>query len=123
MLALRGSTAGTAVITLTNSAAPTLMLVDWEMSPIAGIVAPPGTATSLRGQASTALAAYAVTTGSLTNGVNHYFKLKLLLQNGSGTSLKIQMTAGTGNNSMTPQAGSAWFCRRLPGANTGTFAA
>lgn len=123
MLALRGTTAGTAVITLTNSAAPTQMLVDWEMSPIAGIVAPPGTATSLRGQATTTTAAYAVTTGSLTNGVNHYFRLKLFLQNGTGTSLKIQMTAGTGNNTMTPQAGSVWFCKRLPGANTGTFAA
>lgn len=123
MLALRGTSAGTAVITLTNSAAPTLMIVDYEESPITGVVAPPGTATMLRGQASTTLAAYTVTTGSLTASVNHYFHLKLFLNNGTGTSLKIQMTAGTGQNTMTPQAGSVWFCRRLPGANTGTFAA
>lgn len=128
MLALRGSTAGSATITLTNSAAPTLMFVDYEQSPLAGIAAPPGSVTALtnlnfRGTTTTTTAAYAFTTGTLAASVNHYFRLKLFLQNGTGTSLKIQMTAGTGNNSMTPQAGSVWFCRRLPGANTGTFAA
>ena len=128
MLALRGSTAGTAVITLTNSAAPTLMLVDYEQSPLAGIAAPPGSVTALtnlnfRGTTTTTLATYTFTTGTLAASVNHYFRLKLFLRNGTGTSLKIQMTAGTANNSMTPQAGSVWFCRRLPDANTGTFAA
>lgn len=128
MLALRGSTAGTATITLTNSAAPTLMFVDYEQSPLAGIAAPPGSVTALtnlnfRGTTTTTTAAYAFTTGTLAASVNHYFRLKLFLQNGTGTSLQIRMTAGTGNNSMTPQAGSVWFCRRLPGANTGTFAA
>lgn len=128
MLALRGTTAGPATITLTNSAAPTLMLVDYEASPLAGVAAPPGSVTALtnlyfRGTTTTTTAAYAITTGTLAISVNHYFRLKLFLQNGTGTSLKIQMTAGTANNSMTPQAGSVWFCRRLPGANTGTFAA
>lgn len=128
MLALRGSTAGTATITLNNSAAPTLMFVDYEQSPLAGIAAPPGSVTALtnlnfRGTTTTTTAAYAFTTGTLAASVNHYFRLKLFLQNGTGTSLQIRMTAGTGNNSMTPQAGSVWFCRRLPGANTGTFAA
>ena len=128
MLALRGSTAGAATITLTNSAAPTRMFVDYEQSPLAGIAAPPGSVTALtnlyfRGTTTTTTAAYAFTTGTLAASVNHYFRLKLFLQNGTGTSLKIQMTAGTGNNSMTPQASSAWFCRRLPDANTGTFAA
>lgn len=123
MLVLRGSTAGTATITLTNSAAPTRMFVDYEQSQLTGVVAPPGTGPHFRGIATTTTAAYAITTGSLTASVNHFFRLKLLLQNGTGTSLKIQMTAGTGNNSMTPQASSAWFCRRLPDTNTGTFAA
>lgn len=128
MLALRGTTAGPATITLTNSAAPTLMFVDYEQSPLAGVAAPPGSVTALtnlyfRGTTTTTTAAYAITTGTLAISVNHYFRLKLLLRNGTGTSLKIQMTAGTGNNTMTPQAGSAWFCRRLPDANTGTFAA
>ena len=128
MLALRGSTAGTATITLTNSAAPTRMFVDYEASPLAGAPAPPGSVTALtnlyfRGTTTTTTAAYAFTTGTLAASVNHYFRLKLFLQNGTGTSLKIQMTAGTGNNSMTPQASSTWFCRRLPDTNTGTFAA
>ncbi len=128
MLAARGSTAGTATITLTNSAAPTRMFVDYEQSPLAGVAAPPGSVTALtnlnfRGTTTTTTAAYAFTTGTLAASVNHYFRLKLLLQNGNGTRLLLQMTAGTGNNSMTPQAGSVWFCRRLPGANTGTFAA
>ena len=128
MLALRGTTAGPATITLTNSAAPTLMFVDYEQSPLAGVAAPPGSVTALtnlyfRGTTTTTTAAYAFTTGTLAISVNHYFRLKLLLRNGTGTSLKIQMTAGTANNTMTPQAGSAWFCRRLPDANTGTFAA
>lgn len=128
MLALRGTSAGTATITLTNSAAPTLMFVDYEQSPLSGVAAPPGSTTALtninfRGTTTTTTAAYAFTTGTLAVSVNHYFRLKLLLNNGTGTSLKIQMTAGTGQNTMTPQAGSVWFARRLPGANTGTFAA
>lgn len=128
MLALRGNSAGTATITLTNSAAPTQMVVDYEQSPLAGISAPPGSVAALtsiyfRGTTTTTTAAYAFTTGTLAANANHYFRLKLLLRNGAGTSLKIQMTAGATTNSMTPQAGSVWFCRRLPDANTGTFAA
>lgn len=128
MLALRGSTAGTATITLNNSVAPTRMFVDYEQSPLAGAPAPPGAVGALtnlyfRGTTTTTTAAYAFTTGTLAANATHYFRLKLLLQNGTGTSLQIRMTAGTGNNTMTPQAGSVWFARRLPGANTGTFAA
>lgn len=127
-LALRGATAGTAVWTFTNTVAPTLMVVDYEQSPLAGVAAPPGSVTALtnlyfRGTTSTTLAAYTFTTGTLAASVNHYFRFKILLNNSTGTSLKIQMTAGTAANTMTPQAGSVWFCRRLPGANTGTFAA
>lgn len=127
-MALRGSTGGTVTWTLTNSAAPTLMVVDYEQSPLAGMAAPPGSVTALtnlnfRGTTTTTTAAYSFTTGTLTASVNHYFRFKIYLQNGSGTSLKLQLTAGTGNNSMTPLNGSVWFCRRLPGANTGTFAA
>lgn len=127
-MALRGSTAGTATWTLTNSAAPTLMVVDYEQSPLAGMAAPPGSVTALtninfRGTTTTTTAAYSFTTGTLAASVNHYFRFKIYLRNGTGTSLKIQMTAGTGNNSMTPLNGSVWFCRRLPDSNTGAFAA
>lgn len=123
MLAARGSSAGTATITLTNSAAPTLMLVDYEQSPIAGVVTPPGASNTLRGTTTTTSAVYSFTTGSLTASVNHFFRFKIWLRNGSGTSLKIQMTAGSGNNNMTPQAGSYYLARILPNAQTGTFSA
>lgn len=116
------NTAGTITWTLTNSAAPTQMVVDYEMSPVTGIVAPPGTATMLRGQAvNVTAAAYTVATASITNNVSVFARFRLLLRNGNGTSLQIRATAGAGT--ITPLAGSRWFCRRLPGANTGTFAA
>ena len=125
ILALK-TTAGAVTVTLTNSAAPTLMFVDYEQSPIAGVATPPGSTTALtninfRGTTTTTTAAYSFNTGTLATGVNHYLRFKLFLNNGTGTSLKIQLTSGTG--SVTPQAGSVWFARRLPGANTGTFAA
>jgi plastocyanin len=128
MRGLKGSTAGAVTWTLTNSAAPTLMFVDYEQSPLSGIAAPPGSVTALtninfRGSTTTTTAAYTFNTGSLAASVTHYFRFKLFLQNGTGTSLKIQLTAAAGNASVTPQAGSVWFARRLPGINTGTFAA
>jgi len=116
------TTTDTVVITLTNSAAPTSQNIYWEQSPITGLVAPPGTATMLAGQvAADATAAKAITTGSLTTAVNHYIRIRLELQNGAGTSLKIQGTSTTG--SMTPLNGSYWTALRLPTGNTGTFAA
>jgi hypothetical protein len=125
ILALK-TTAGAVTVTLTNSAAPTLMFVDYEQSPLSGVATPPGSVTALtninfRGTTTTTTAAYNFNTGTLATGVNHYLRFKLLLNNNTGTSLKIQLTSGTG--SITPQAGSVWFARRLPGANTGTFAA
>jgi len=125
ILALK-TTAGAVTVTLTNSAAPTLMFVDYEQSPIAGVATPPGSVTALtninfRGTTTTTTAAYSFATGTLATGVNHYLRFKLFLNNGTGTSLKIQLTSGTG--SVTPQAGSVWFAKRLPAANTGTFAA
>jgi hypothetical protein len=122
VMTLLKNTAGTVTWTLTNSAAPTQMVVDYEMSPITGVVAPPGTATMLRGQAINVTAAsYTVTTGSITNNVNAFVRFKILLRNGNGTSLQIRATSNAG--SITPLAGSRWFCRRIPTANTGSFAA
>lgn len=116
------NTAGTITWSLINSAAPTAMQVDYEMSPVTGVVAPPGTATMLRGQAFNVTAAtYTVATASITNNTSGMARFRLLLRNGTGTSLQIRATAGAGT--VTPLAGSQWFCRRLPGANTGTFAA
>lgn len=117
------TTSGTVVWTLTNSAAPTSQNIYYEMSPVAGVVAPPGTATMLVGQVvNDATATKALTaTGALTDAVNHYMRMKIWLQNGTGTSLKIQATKSAG--SITPLVGSYWTAMRLPAASTGAFAA
>lgn len=121
ILYFRKNTAGTVTWTLTNSAAPTEQNVYFEMSPVTGIVAPPGTATMLVGQAINATATYAFTTASLTAGADHYARFRIQLDNGNGTSLKIQATAGSGT--LTPLAGSIWTARRLNATNNGTYAA
>ena len=122
MLVFLKTTAGTLTVTLTNSAAPTSQNIYWEQSPITGVVAPPGTATALTGFAvKDATAAKAIVTGTLTTGVDHYIFIKIQLQNGTGTSLKIQGTASAGT--ITPRHGSYWKARRMSPNNIGTFAA
>jgi hypothetical protein len=117
------TTSGTVVWTLTNSAAPTSQNIFYEMSPITGIVAPPGTATMLVGQIrNDATAALALTaTGNLTDAVSHYMHMRIYLQNGTGTSLKIQATKSAGT--ITPGINSYWVARRISPNNIGTFAA
>lgn len=116
------TTAGTVTWTLTNSAAPTGQNIMFEMSPITGIVAPPGTATMLAGQYyNDATAARTIVTGSLTDAVNHYAHFRIHLRNGAGTSLKIQATCSAGT--ITPGINSYWFARRVSPNNIGTFAA
>ena len=117
----RKNNAGTVTWTLTNSAAPTIQNIYFEMSPVTGIVAPPGTATMLVGQAISSTAAYAITTASLTTAVDHYARFRIQLDNGTGVSLKIQATAGAGT--ITPYAGSIWTARRLNTTNNGTYVA
>lgn len=108
--------------TFTNSAAPTSQQIYWEQSPLTGVVAPPGTATSLIGQLiNDATAVRTVAAGSLTTAVNHYMRCRIMLKNGTGTSLKIQATNPAG--SITPLLGSFWTATRIPTGNTGTFAA
>jgi hypothetical protein len=118
------TTAGTVTWTLTNSAAPTSQNIDFEMSPLTGIVAPgSASATMLRGQIEKdATAALAFTTGTLTTAVEHFARFKIKLQNGTGTSLKIQATKNVGGT-ITPRLGSRWLCRRMSPNNIGTFAA
>lgn len=117
------TTSGTVVWTLTNSAAPTAQNIYYEMSPAAGIVAPPGTATMLIGQISKdATATKALTaTAALTDAVDHYMRMRIWLQNGTGTSLKISATKSAG--SITPRVNSFWSCRRISSGNVGTFVA
>jgi len=112
---------GATTYTLTNSAAPTSQNILYEMSPITGIVAPPGTATMLVGQIlNDATAARTIVTGSLS-AATHYVHIKIWLKNGTGTNLKIQATAASTNT--TPQIGSFWHARRISPNNIGTFAA
>lgn len=117
------SSTGTVVWTLTNSAAPTGQNILFEMSPAAGLVAPPGTATLLVGQIyNDATAAKAlVATAALGAAANYYTHIKMWIKNGTGTSLKIQATCSSGN--ITPGINSYWHCRRMSPNNIGTFAA
>lgn len=116
------NTAGTVTWTLTNSGAPTGQNIEFEMSPITGIVAPPGTATQLLGQYyNDATAARAFTTGSLTTAVNHFAKFKIRLNNNAGTSLRIQATVSAGD--IIPGIGSNWIAKRISNSNVGNGAA
>lgn len=116
------TTAGTVTWTLTNSAAPTGQNIYFEMSPVTGIVAPPGTATTLVGETyNDATAAFAFTTGTLTTAVNHFAYFKIWLKNGTGTSLKIQATKNVGGT-ITPGINSWWKCTRRSPNNIGTLA-
>lgn len=105
-----------------NNAAPTSQNIIYETSPVAGIVAPPGTATMLSGQiVNDATATKALTaTSAITDAVNMYAHIKIWLQNGTGTSLKISATKSAGT--ITPLVGSYWMARQLPAANVGLFA-
>lgn len=112
---------GATTYTLTNNAAPTSQNILYEMSPVTGVVAPPGTATMLVGQIlNDTTAAKTIVTGSLS-AATHYVHIKIWLKNGTGTNLKIQATAASTNT--TPQIGSFWHARRISPNNIGTFAA
>jgi hypothetical protein len=109
--------------TLTNSAAPTFQNIYFSMSPITGIVAPPGTATELDGaflNDNTAAKTWA--SGALSSAASYFSYMRIWLKNGAGTSLKFQMTKNTGGTAL-PKAGSYWRATRLPAANVGNFAA
>jgi hypothetical protein len=117
------TTAGAVTWTLTNNNAPTAQNIYYEMSPVTGIVAPPGTATMLVGQFSKdTTAARTIVTASLTTAVDHYMHMRIELQNSAGgTTFKIQATKGTGGT-ITPRVNSYWICRRISPNNIGTFA-
>jgi hypothetical protein len=95
----------------------------YEMSPITGIVAPPGTATELVGHTMLSTAAtYTVTTGSLSTGASFFVKFNVQLFNGTSTSLKINAWTST-SGTITPQAGSYWKATRMPLSNVGEVVA
>jgi hypothetical protein len=119
---LKDTNASVVTWTFTNSAAPTGQNIESEFSPIAGIVTGTPTATTLFGHIyNDTTAAKTIATGTLAASVNHFCRFRIMLKNGTGTSLKIQATVTTGN--ITPGIGSYWRARRLSPNNIGTLAA
>lgn len=115
------STAGTVTWTFTNSAAPTSMTLDYELSPATGIVTTAAASDLFGQQYNITATAPTVVSASLTSAVNHRHKFWIRLINGTGTSLKIQATASAGT--ITPGINSYWKARRVPAANVGSFSA
>lgn len=115
------NTAGTVTWTFTNSAAPTSMSLEYQLSAAGGIVGTAAATTLFGAQYNLATTAPTIVTASLTNSTVHFHRIRIRLINGTGTSLKIQVTAGAGT--VTPGINSNWKCRRVPAANVGTFAA
>lgn len=119
--ALTITTTDPVVWTIDFGAAPTVAVIDFAMSPAAGVTSTPA-ASELEAQIYTTSQSNTITTANLTTGVNHIARFKIMLQNGTGTSVKIQLTKNTAGTA-TPLAGSFWKCRRLSTGNVGTFAA
>lgn len=109
---------GADTFTFTNSAAPTSQNIHVDSAPATGITSTP-TASLTADILNSTTAAQTYVTSSLTAG-NHHDHFKILLKNGTGTSLKIQATAGGTN--ITPQIGSYWTAQRISPNNIGTFA-
>jgi hypothetical protein len=107
------NTAGTLVWTFTNSAVVTDMAIWGEMSPIAGsgTTGTWGASLSMTLPGRTAAANALPATGSLTTAVNHYAMFRVILQNASSTSLRLNVTNSAGT--ITPLRGSYWKARRI----------
>lgn len=115
------NTAGTLVWTLTNSAVVTNMAIQGEMSPIvgSGTTGTWGAPLSMSLPTRTAAVNALPATGSLTTAVNHYAMFRVILQNASSTSLRLNVTNSLGT--ITPLRGSYWKARRID--TTGVTAA
>jgi hypothetical protein len=116
------TTAGTVTWTFTNSAAPTSQNINSRFSPATGIITGTPTATELQGDIyNDATAAKTVASGSLSDATNHRHRFTIFLQNGTGTSLKIQATCSAGT--LTPGINSYWRATRMSSGQVGTHAA
>lgn len=115
------NTAGTLVWTFTNSAVVTNMAIWGEMSPIAGsgTTGTWGASLSMTLPGRTAAVNALPATGSLTTAVNHYAMFRVILQNASSTSFRLNVTNSAGT--VTPLRGSYWKARRI--ATTGAVVA
>jgi hypothetical protein len=113
--------------------APTRYNIEYEASPITGVVAPSAAAaTMLRGHTyGQTAASFTATTGSLslttgsgaTTAAFHTMRMKLFLVCGGSTS-KITISAWSpATGTLTLLAGSYWKATRLPTTNTSTIVA
>lgn len=114
------TTAGTVTWTFTNSAAPTSMSLNYDFSDPSGIVSAPAATDVIGDQYNLTATAPTAVSASLTTAVNHHAHFKIMLLNGTGTSLKIQATCSAGT--ITPGIGSRWFSKRISTSNVGAFA-
>jgi len=114
------NTAGTLVWTITNSAVVTNMQVIIQHTPVAGYTTVPTTTAmtmaALTGQTAASVAFSATT--SLTLSTNHWVRIKIILENASSTSLRLNVTNSAGT--ITPRRGSYWKATRI--ANVGILA-
>ena len=97
------------------------MNANFEMSPITGVVTAGGAPLMGYLVSQTAAAAAFGATGSLTTGVNHWIKFKIMLENASSTSIRLNVTNSAGT--VTPLRNSYWKATRLPATNNSTYAA
>ena len=97
------------------------MVASYIQSAAAGIAAN-GTTTSAAVVGQTAAAVGLPITPSLTTGVNHNAVIKVVLENGSSTNLRLRVTSSAGT--ITPLRGSWWKAKQLVGVSSvGTLTA
>ncbi|CAB4154995.1 hypothetical protein UFOVP653_55 [uncultured Caudovirales phage] len=114
------TTAGTVVVTITSSSAPTSVSGILQTGAIAG-----GALIGAANQASifnSALAAAAFgATGSLTTAVNHAIIVEAIYVANAATNVRFNVTSSAGT--VTPLAQSYYTVTRLPANNSGNFVA
>lgn len=116
----KNAAAGTLVVTITSSSAPTSVSGILQTGAIAG-----GTAIGASNQASifniaTTAAAFGAT-GSLTLGVNHAIIVEAIYVANAATNVRFNVTGSA--STITPLAQSYYTVTRLPANNTGNFVA
>ena len=112
------TTAGTVIYTLTNTAVVTNLVAWYEQSAVGGIATNAGL-TGAGIIASTVAAAALPATASLTTAVNHFARIRALLENANSTNVRLRVTSSAGT--ITPLRGSHYKVRRLVVGNMGTF--
>jgi hypothetical protein len=117
------STAGTLTWNITNSTTVTFMDVMMQHTPVAGYTAVPTASAFTIGALfnQTASSVSFTATTSITTNTNHFARFKILLENGSSTSLRLRVTSSAGT--VTPRRGSWWKAVRLAGSNVGSYSA